>query len=314
MTPTRLFPGGPALALLALVGLAAPALAAKAPSRTTPGPIPSSAAAARAGLPQWTPPPAYSEQLVYETDGKTIVMDRKVDHGKLRTDMAVDGMKMTMIETGDEKGTSYMVMPDQKRAMKQSRQAMEGMAKSPLPPDSTAQGAADYQVEDLGEETIDGVVTKKLRLVSADGDALTWFDKASGAPVRMESKAEGKAVVLSWKNRKVEPQPEALFTVPKEYEVMDMDEMRSKMGGMGGMAGMGGAGALGGLMGKGKAGGMAGGMAGGLAGGMGSNLGGGLGGMLGGSIGGPLGSIAGRYIGGKIGGALGHKAASAIVH
>lgn len=303
MTPMRFLPGGLALALVTAPD---PAFAAKAPGRTVP------ATPAVAGLPQWTPPPAYGEQLVYETDGKTIVMDRRIDHGKLRTDMAVEGMKMTMIETGDEKGTSYMLMPEQKRAMKQSREAMEGMVKAPAP-DSTAQtDPATYKVEDLGEETIDGVVTKKLRLVSKEGDALTWFDKASGAPVRMESRAEGKAVVLSWKNRKVEPQPEELFTVPKEYEVTDMDEMRSKMKGMGGMGGMGAMGGMGGMGGMAK--GMAGGMAGGLAGGMGSNFGGGLGSMLGGSIGGPLGSIAGRYIGGKIGGALGHKAASAIVH
>ena len=60
----------------------------------------------------------------YGTPGvgdKTIAMDRMVDHGKLRTDMSVEGKSFVMIEAGDEKGTSYMLMPEEKRAIKQSR-------------------------------------------------------------------------------------------------------------------------------------------------------------------------------------------------
>lgn len=296
------------LALVLTVALATSALAAKAPASapartsrvaTIPG-------AAIAGLPRWTPPAAYSEQLVVESEGKTIVMHRRIDREKMRTDMSVDGKQFTMIELGDEKGTSYMLMPEQKRAMKQSREEMTALAGGSAKPDSTAAAQDDFTTEDLGEETLEGVVTKKVRLVSKEGDALAWFDKATGAPVRMESAAGGKTAVISWKERKAGPQPAAEFEIPKGYDVMDMDEMRSKMGAMGGMGGMAGmaGGALGGMKG----------MGGGMAGSMGSSLGGNLGGMLGGSLGGPLGSIAGRYIGGKIGGALGRKAAGAVTH
>jgi hypothetical protein len=253
---------------------------------------------AMAGLPTWTPPPAYSEKLVIDTDGKKMAMDRSIDHGKMRTDMTVDGKGFTMIELGDEKGTSYMLMPEQKRAMKQSRAGMARMAKADTP-DSTAQDEPEAKVENLGDDTVDGVAARKVRWTTDEGAVLAWFDKASGAPLRMESDAEGKHTVMSWQDRKVGPQPEEKFAIPKDYEVTDMDEMMKKMGGMGGMGGLG-------MMGKG--------MAGGMAGGLGSSMGGNLGAMLGGSIGGPIGSLAGRFIGGKIGGALGHKAAAAVIH
>ncbi len=299
------------LALILTIALATSALAARAPA---PSSVPARTSrvatlpgAAIAGLPRFTPPAAYSEQLVIESEGKTVVMHRVIDREKMRTDMSVDGKQFTMIELGDEKGTSYMLMPEQKRAMKQSRGEMAALAGGSAKPDPTASAQDDFTTEDLGEETLEGVVTKKLRLVSKEGDALAWFDKATGAPVRMESAAGGKKAVISWKERKAGPQPAAEFEIPKGYDVMDLDEMRSKMGAMGGMGGMAG-GALGGMKGVG------GGMAGGMAGTMGSSLGGNLGGMLGGSLGGPLGSIAGRYIGGKIGGALGRKAAGAVTH
>lgn len=295
------------LALVLTVALATSALAARAPAPSSAPARTSRVAilpgAAIAGLPRWTPPAAYSEQLVVESEGKTIVMHRLIDREKMRTDMSVDGRQFTMIELGDEKGTSYMLMPEQKRAMKQSRGEMAALAGGTAKPDSTAAAQDDFTTEDLGEETLGGVVTKKLRLVSKEGDALAWFDKATGAPVRMESAAGGNKAVISWKERKAGPQPAAEFEIPKGYDVMDMDEMRAKMGAMGGMGGMAG-GALGGIKG----------MGGGMAGSMGSSLGGNLGGMLGGSLGGPLGSIAGRYIGGKIGGALGRKAAGAVTH
>ncbi|MEP7027600.1 MAG: hypothetical protein ABI960_03305 [Candidatus Eisenbacteria bacterium] len=274
-------------ALLAPVALAA----TKAPAAPVrPAPV-----AARVDLPHYTPPPAFSEDLVITTEGRTIVMKRAIDSGRTRTEMAFDGNAMVTIEAGDEAGTTYMLMPDQKRAMKMSRGAVVAEAKKhegQAPPDSV-QAAPAYRAEDLGEETIDDVVTRKMRLITDEASVLAWFDKASGAPVRMESTSEGKPVVMEWKARKAGAQPAELFEVPKNYELTDMDEMKKKMGSMGGMGGLGG-------MAKGMGAGMAGGMLGGM--------GGGIGGQLGGMIGGPMGSIAGRYIGGKIGNALAHKA------
>ena len=245
--------------------------------------------AVRIDLPRYVPPVAYSEDLVVQSDGKTIVMKRSIDGARMRTELSTDGQDMVLVELGDEKGTMYTIMPSDKRAMKQSREAMEKAAGPKSSADSAAVAPADYTIEDLGEETLGGVVAHKLRVKAEGSDVLAWFDKTSGAPLRMESKVDGKDSVIEWKNRKAGPQPAANFEIPKGYEVTDMDEMMSKMGAMGGMGAM--------------AKGMAGGMAGSMLGGMGSSLGGQLGGMLGG----PLGSIAGQYIGGKIGHALAHK-------
>jgi hypothetical protein len=153
------------------------------------------------------------------------------------------------------------------------------------------------EVEDLGDETVEGVAVKKVRMLAEGGQVLGWFDKATGAPLKMESTQDGVKSEIEWKDRKAEAQPAELFTVPKGYQLTDMDEM---MRGMGNMQGMGGAG------------GMAKGMAVGMAGGLGSSLGSSLGGTIGGALGGPLGSVAGQFIGGKVGGMLGKKAANAI--
>jgi hypothetical protein len=206
---------------------------------------------------------------------------------------------MVMIELGDEKGTTYLLSPKEKRAMKQTRAATEAMApkKAAAGAEAAVPAAARVKVEDLGDETADGKPCRKLRMTVPEGSTLGWFEKASGAPVRMEGNVNGETTVLEWKNYKVAPQPAALFEVPKGYELTDMDEMMQKMKGMGGMGGMGG---------------MMGGMAGGMAQGMGQSMGASMGASLGGALGGPLGAMAGQYLGGKVGGMIGKKAASAV--
>jgi hypothetical protein len=263
---------------------------------------------AATGLPRYSPPASYREDLVVHSKNGGMTMKRFVSNGQIRTELASEGQDFVMLETGDSKGTTYTLMPEQKKAMKQTSETMAeatqmaGAKAKKKEPDARGTSAApsDIQVEDLGEETVEGAAVKKLRMAVEGGDVLGWFDKATGAPVRMESLVNGEKATIEWKNRKAEPQPAELFTVPKSYEVTDMDEMMKKMNSMGGI------GALGGL------GGMAKGMAGGMAQGMGGNLGGSLGSALGGSLGGPLGAAAGQFLGGKIGGMLGKKAANAI--
>jgi outer membrane lipoprotein-sorting protein len=262
------------------------------------------AGVAALGLPQYTPPPSFSVDLVIKTEGHDMTMKRYIDNGKIRTELDTEGQQMVMIEMGDEPGTTYMLMPEQKMAMKQSRAAMEEamkkMNKKGLD-EAQAKGeaaAAEVKLEAAGEETIDGRAAKKIRMVTPEGTVFGWFDKESGAPMRFESTAEGKKSTIEWKNFKPGPQPAALYEVPKGYEVRDMDEMTKQMGSMGGM---------------GMAGTMAGGMATGYAQSMGSSMGSSLGGALGASLGGPLGMVAGQYIGGKLGGMIGHKAADMVI-
>ena len=304
--PLRLT-GGPAALFVFLLALVIPGFALasprpKAEAAGAKGAAPVSFS--QIDLPHYAQPEAFREDLVINSKKTSMTMKRFVDHGKMRTEMKTDGQEFVMIEMGDEKGTIYTIMPEQKTAMKQSSKALaKSSEQKSEDPGSTP--SADLKVVDLGEETVDGVAARKLRMiVGKEGDALGWFDKTTGAPLRMESLADGEKTTIEWKNRKTGPQDAELFAVPKGYEVMDMEEMMKKMGGMGGMGGMAGMGGGLGDMAKGYAGGMAQSMA--------SNLGGSLGASLGGALGGPLGSIAGRFIGGKVGGMIGKKAVNAI--
>src|SRR6185503_6300138 len=133
-----------------------------------------------------------------------------------------DGQAMVMIEANDEKGTSYVLMPSEKRAIKQSRAAMsEVMDKMKdkggkmAEPEAAPTPPADLKVEDLGDETIDGHAVKKLKFAMSEGSALGWFDKATGAPVKMESDAQGHKSTIEWKNYAPGPQPAKLFEIPK---------------------------------------------------------------------------------------------------
>ncbi len=288
---------------LSLILLLSASAAGPARAEDAPKGAPKQAAAAlweKLGLPHYEVPSSYSEDLVITADGRTIVMKRAIDGGKTRTDLSMDGQSMVMIEMGDERGTTYNLMPDRKEALKQSRASMDEMtggqlgqleAKGAKEAKSAQANPPDMKVEDLGDDTAGGAPARKMRLTSADGVVLAWFEKATGAPLRMESTVEGKNAVIEWKNRKAGPQAASLFEVPKEYKVDDMDAMVAQMRGMGGM------------------GAMSQGMMSGMVQGMGSNLGSSLGAKLGGSLGGPLGAVAGQYIGGRIGGALGRKAA-----
>jgi hypothetical protein len=315
----------PTLAVLA-VALAvrpAPAANAKAPDKAaahaTPAPHPAAASAmgAISLLPGWTPPASYSVDMVITHGKDHIVMTRHVDGTKVRTDIAGAGADVSMIELGDEAGTTWTLIPKEKQAIRQSSVAMEKMMKS-MPgarsasaaPEAAAQAPADVKVELVGHETLAGRAADKYKATSAEGTAFAWVDPETKAPLRMESDQS----VIEWRNFTPAPQPAALFAAPKGYEVMDMDEMMKSMssmkvpGGMPGMAGMAGMGGVGGM-----AGGMSlNGMAGQFGQNMGSQFGATFGATLGASLGGPIGSMAGSYLGGKIGGMIGHKAATAV--
>jgi hypothetical protein len=242
-----------------------------------------------------------------------MVMKRFIDQGRIRTEMAGAGMDVVMIEMGDAKGTSLTLMPNEKRAFKQSREALESMVgektKQQVKEGEAEEADApppDVKVEDLGDEMLDGKAVKKLRITVPEGASIGWFDKATGAPVRMEGVVGGETAVIEWKDYKVAPQPAKLFEAPKDYELTDMDEMMSKMKGMGGMGGMKGMmGGMGGVGGMNR-------MMGGMGQNMGQSMGGSLGASLGGSLGGPLGAVAGKYLGGKVGGMIGKKTAEAV--
>ena len=290
--------------LSVVIGFFAGANAAP-PAATTGGGESPAAVWERLGLPKYQPPAAFSEDLVINAEGKTYTVKRAVDGPMMRTDMTMDGQNMTMIEMGDERGTMYMLMPDQKEATKMSNAAMDEMTggkmskmenKAAEDNNGVASEPTNVTVEDLGDDTVNGIAARKMHLMSSDGDVVAWFDKSTGGPLKMESTSDGKTASIEWQNHKAGPQDKKLFEVPKGYKVNDMDEMVAQMKKMGGMEGM------------------AKGMVPGMTQGMGQNLGAQLGSSFGGALGGPLGAMAGQYIGGRVGGAIGKKAGDTVAH
>src|SRR5689334_634996 len=79
-------------------------------------------------LPAWEPPAHYSVDMVITHGKDRFIMTRHIDGARLRTDITGGGQDMTMIELGDEAGTSYTVMPKEKRAMKQSMASLQQLS------------------------------------------------------------------------------------------------------------------------------------------------------------------------------------------
>jgi hypothetical protein len=252
--------------------------------------------------------PTFSVDMTIQAQGQTFTMRRTVDHEKTRMDMKAEGMEVTQIQLGDEAGTSYLIMKDQKQVMKQTRKGLESMTEGHKLEELNTAGPEPIlgkpeasQIESLGTDTIDGQPAIKYRVHYGEDSGLMWVGAGNNLPVRME--AQGS--IVEFKNYDFSPPPRSAFEIPKGYQVMDMDEMIAKMK----SSGMGGAGNLGMLM--GGATGMGKGMAGSMAGSFAGGIGGGLGASLGGMVGGPIGSMVGQYVGQKIGQKIGNKVGSA---
>lgn len=322
----------PALAILTLLSVAVANAkskkgdAADAAPAAAAGPAGGSmnfAPVALPGVPTWQPPAEYRVDMVMHNDDQTITMHRTFRGGDIRSEMAVEGNTMIMIERAAEPGITYNLMPEQKTAMKldvnylQERAGKRMGEKSAPEVEAKVEAEAapapsDAKIEKLGTETLDGHDAAKFKLSSEGRSMLAWFDAASGAPLRME--AEGAQI--EWKNYRFDPVPAKEFEIPKNYELVDVAEQMKQIDAMGGSRGMGSA-ALSGLAGMGGLGGMgAGGGVEGMAGQygqrMGTSFGQQMGAGIGASFGGPLGAIAGQYIGGKVGGWVGHRAATAV--
>lgn len=164
-----------------------------------------------------------------ERDGQRYVMRRYVDGPRSRMEAEVDGQKMVIIDLGDAQGTTYMLMPTMKRAMKSSTaslQANSGGGNDGTPTPEQAEAA----VELLGTERLGGKTAEKYRVTMPEGTGLMWIEASTQLPLRME--AEGMAVEM--KDYNFSRPSRELFEVPKGYDLLDMDQMLKSAGGVGG--------------------------------------------------------------------------------
>ena len=163
-------------ALLSSLMAAAPAWAGPAPAGKAPAaqgrPVPTWLEAI--GIPHYVAPASYSEDLVFTAEGKMITMRRFVDHEKIRTEISVGEQEVVTLEAGDADGTMYTLAASQKKAMKSSRKGMEAMARENEKSEQAGgEEPADFNVEVLGDDTIDGVPVKKIRMTAA-GRGTSW--------------------------------------------------------------------------------------------------------------------------------------------
>jgi hypothetical protein len=238
--------------------------------------------------------------MEYVQDGDRVTVRRFVSGTRSRMETKYDGQTFVNIQLGDAAGTMYVLMPEQKRAMKMSLSAMQGTTTSET--DSGADtgtgalptAAADPSMELVGTETVNGRPARKYRVDMPDADGFVWLDADREVPLRMEAGGQ----VFDMKNYDFAPVPEELFQVPKEYEVTDLDQMMEQMKksvSTSGMAARGVAGAAGAR----------------LGGAAGSQFGATAGAAIGGALGGPIGAMIGSFLGGSFGKKAGSKVGGA---
>ena len=234
-------------------------------------------------------PTQYKVEMHVEEGGERMVMRRYVDGNRSRMEIDNDGETYVVIEAGDAARTTYTIVPSMKRVMKSTLPQDAAPGPTPWAGSATASPETpDENLELVGTETIDGRSTEKYRVKIPDSDGFIWVDPATQLPIRME--AGGARVDM--RNYEFSNLAPELFELPKGYEVMDLDQMRSFSA-----ARM-----------------VAGGLASGYAVQASGNLGGNLGAGIGGAVGGPIGSMLGRFLGQKIGSAVGKKAVGAVVN
>jgi hypothetical protein len=243
----------------------------------------------------------YRVDMHIEQEGETFVMRKYVDGVRSRIEMDFDGEQMVTIQLGDAEGTTYTLMPAEKRAMKLSMAAMPAVphpvAPDPVAPDSVASdpGAAAGQTDGglsfIATETLAGKPADKYQVQMPDSVGFMWVDPATQLPVRME--AGGSTVEM--RNYDFSPPAPELFQVPRGYEVMDMSDMMRSFSASGMVTGAV-ANSIGTQLGSQ----------------FGSNIGAGIGAGIGGALGGPIGAMVGRFVGERIGKAVGRKAGTAV--
>ena len=249
----------------------------------------------------WTPPSEYSLDMEVKSQGETFMLHRAVSNGRTRSEMELpNGQQIIVLEVGDEAGTVYTLLPEQKMGIKQTSATTDALAQELEEERFDAEfdaaeeevAIAPAQIKHMKEQTVDGVDCN-LYAITLDGHtACTWNDVKTQRPVRMQSE-DGR---ITWKNYQAEAQDEELFQIPADYEIQDMDVLVEELNtaGMGSMVeevpGPGGMNAWGGN-----------GMGLGIAAQLGTGLGEGFDTGMGGALDGTLGVMAAQYLPGTVG-------------
>ena len=168
-----------------------------------------------------------ADQIIESEDGATKSRIYSTPT-KERRDMSQGGAAMTMI-TRHDKHVSWTVMPEEKMYM-EAPATKQGQDKSDL---------SGYQIEQtaLGEETVNGVVMNKSKIIMTGNDGtkmggFMWTTK-EGILAKIDALAVEKGQKARFKleqtNIQIGKQPAELFEIPKGFEKLDMGGMGMDM-------------------------------------------------------------------------------------
>lgn len=166
------------------------------------------------GLP--VPTAEYSAERVIESEQGTMTQKIHFSGGRERSETQMGGMQSVMILRPDQQ-LGWMLMP----AQKMYQQMDYAKARERTGP-STGESV---EITNEGTETIDGHVTTKYKLVTADRKygGFMWFT-AEGIAIRMDllsrEGAKKSRIQMTLRNLQIADQDDALFELPAGYTRM----------------------------------------------------------------------------------------------
>ncbi len=144
--------------------------------------------------------------------GKTYVKGMKI-----RQEASVGGQNVIFILDGEQK-VAYVVMVDQKTAMKVDFSQIASQVENPveqvsaLPPD----------VRYVGTETVDGKTAAVYEVVSGQTKSKMWIWTERGLPLKIQADSPSGPATVEFLDYQFGPQPDSLFELPPGVQVTEI--------------------------------------------------------------------------------------------
>ena len=164
----------------------------------------------------------FRAKMIYTLSDNTKEFEVFSDHNRYRYEFNEDGQEGVVIVL-KESGEVFILMPQQKIAMKTAPSDIMSMANDPI-------AAYDYHVQQggtkkvIGNETVNGILCEKSELYNQSNQLLytIWYSDQYDFPLKMISHID-VAGNTSMELKDIQPwtPDEASFTIPAGYQVMD---------------------------------------------------------------------------------------------
>lgn len=175
----------------------------------------------------------FSGNMVYTMSGKTVNFKIFSDVNRYRYEFNENGQEVAVISL-NETGDFYMLMPQQKMAIKAKANSQMSMSTDPLKQYEHFAGEGATEVI-FGEESIDGhpCVKKELRNIQKNefGESnqhlfTVWVSEEFNFPLKMVNHIDGTGSSgMEVKDIKAWTPDEASFNIPAGFTIMDQAMM-----------------------------------------------------------------------------------------